>query len=149
MKWAFGPGNCCEECFNLVKEMAEAKREKEAKTACNKAARAAAKKTRVAATNDLGAQVAGKIQSNADIRKLKVDELKSALSFKGVAYFNTLKKAQLVALALQELGLPETAPNEASDYVCSADADIDPSAFIDSDENSESECESEEDDALE
>ena len=56
-----------EECFALVKEMTEAKREKEAKTARNKAARAEAKKTRVAATNDLGAQVAGKIKSNADI----------------------------------------------------------------------------------
>ena len=132
-----------------MKQLTEAKKAKEDKTARNKAARAEAKKTRVAATNDLGAQVAGKIKSNTDIRKLKVDELKSALSFKGVACSNTLKKAQLLALALQEFGLPETAPAEASDYVCSADADIDPSAFIDSDENSESECESEEDDALE
>ena len=136
----------------MVKELTEAKRAKEDKTARNKVARAEAKKSRVAAANNLGAQVHGKLQSEADIRKLKVDELKSALAFKGVAFPKTMKKAELLALALQEFVLPTAAPAEEPDEpnaVGSAEAEVDPSAFIDSDDDSEECDESEEDDCLE
>ena len=148
--WPLKGGATGEECFNLVKEMTEAKRAKEAKTAENKVARAQqAKQNRVAQANDLGAQVAGKLRCRADVSKLKVDELKAALSFKGVAFSKTLKKAELAALALQELKLPEIAPAEEPEEpsaVGSAELEVDPSAFIDSDEDSEEDDESDEDD---
>ena len=82
-----------------------------------------------------------------------MDELKAALSlFKGVAFPKTLKKAELAALALQELKLPEVAPAEEPEEpiaVGSAELEVDPSAFIDSDDDSEEYDESEEDDCLE
>ena len=134
--WDLPGGATGDQCFeSLVKAKTLAKRAKESEAVANKKQREAARKEKHASANQLGAGLAAKIKSEADVKALKVDELKAVLTFKGVALDNKLKKADLLALLTREID-----GNYASSFVASTSVEPEPTAadFIDSDDGSSS-----------
>ena len=68
------------------KEKTLAKRAKVSEAAQRKAARAETRKNARALANELGFNICRNLQSDADMKKLKVPELKAALMYKGVPW---------------------------------------------------------------
>ena len=130
--WECAGGATGDECFEIVKAKTLAKRAKESEAVANKKQREAARKEKHASANQLGAGLAAKLKSEADVKALKVDELKAVLTFKGVALDNKLKKADLLALLTREID-----GNYASSFVASTSVEPEPTAadFIDSDDD--------------
>ena len=76
---------------------------KEASATQAKEARAEARKNAHASANALGAQVSAELKTEADIKKLTVDKLKAVLTFKGVDFDKSAKKADLCWLLSLEM----------------------------------------------
>ena len=96
-----------------MKAKTEAKLAKEKKTSENKKKRAKAKQDRISQANGLGAGVSAALKSQEQARKLKVPELKACLTFKGISFDKTAKKAELVDLLISKMDLPVSAPPES------------------------------------
>lgn len=110
--WHLEGGATGDECLAIVKEKTEARKAKEMKTKENKEKRAKDKKDRLSAANNLGVTTVAKLRSPCEVSKLKVDELKACLMFKGVTIPQGSKKADLVELMLKEIDLPVDPPPE-------------------------------------
>ena len=130
--WHLKGGATGDECFALVKEKTEANLAKAQQAEQNKKQRAEARKDKHRASNELGAKVCEKVQSEADITKLLVPELKAVLAYKGVVFEKTAKKADLTALLAREMR-----GSYSASFVAGTSAEVDPSAadFIDSSES--------------
>ena len=84
--WHLPGGATGDECYyEIVKEETLARRAKESEAAQRKVTRAETRKSAHVAANELGATICANLQSDADMKKLKVPELKAALMYKGVA----------------------------------------------------------------
>ena len=77
--WHLPGGATGEQCYEIVKEKTLAKRAKVSEAAQRKAARAETRKSARALANELGSNICRNLQSDADMKKLKVPELKAAL----------------------------------------------------------------------
>ena len=77
-------------------------------------------------------ELTANLKSEADVKALKVDELRAVLIFKGVALDNKLKKADLLALLTREID-----GNYASSSFVASNVEPEPTAadFIDSDDD--------------
>ena len=130
--WDRPGGVTGDECFAIVQAKTMAKRAKEDGAKQAKEARAEARKSAHASANTRGAQLAANLKSEADVKALKVDELKAVLIFKGVALDNKLKKADLLALLTREID-----GNYASSSFVASNVEPEPTAadFIDSDDD--------------
>ena len=135
-----------------MKAKTEAKLAKEKKTSENKEKRAKAKQDRISQANGLGAGVSAALKSQEQARKLKVPELKACLTFKGISFDKTAKKAELVDLLISKMDLPVSAPpeSESSQPIIEADTSAekvveDGNCDHESDSDSEEESEDEAD----
>ena len=127
-------------CYEIVKEKTLAKRAKVSEAAQRKAARAETRKSARALANELGFNICRNLQSDADMKKLKVPELKAALMYKGVAVDPKLKKTELTALLVHELRGSDCSTYSAS-FVAGPSAEVEPTAadFVDSSDDAASE----------
>ena len=118
-----------------------ARRAKESAAAQKKVARAETRKSVHASANELGATICANLQSDADMKKLKVHVLKAALVYKGVAVDPKLKKAELTALLARELRGSDCSTYSAS-FVAGPSAEVEPTAadFVDSSDDAASDC---------
>ena len=105
--WHLPGGATGDECYyEIVKEETLARRARESEAAQRKAARAETRKSARALANELGSNICRNLQSDADMKKLKVPELKAALLYPGVAVdpaSNLIKNTELTALLAHEL----------------------------------------------
>ena len=138
--WHLKGGATGDECFALVKEKTEANLAKAEKAEHNKKQRAEARKDKHRASNELGAKVCETIQSEADITKLRVPQLKAVLAYKGVAFEKLAKKADLTALLAREMR-----GSYSASFVAGTSAEVEPTAadFVDSSDEAASDCGSE------
>ena len=135
----FKGGATGDECFELVRELTEAKTAKASQAAAAKQQRTDARQGRHASSLELGAQVASGIKSTADIKKLKVAELKAVLAYRGVVFEANLLKAALVDM-LVAVFLAQ-AQSSGSNGSASIESDVEspgPEAFIDTSDDDES-----------
>ena len=86
-----------------MEKKTKAMQAKKRKVAEGKQQRADARKDRLKSANLLGAKVCQELKSEADINKLKVDEIKAALAFMHVEWEKTAKKADVAQLLTLEL----------------------------------------------
>ena len=77
--WHLPGGATGEQCYEIVKEKTLAKRAKVSEAAQRKAAREETRKSARTSANELGSNICRNLQSDADMKKLKVPELKAAL----------------------------------------------------------------------
>ena len=138
--WHLPGGATGEQCYEIVKEKTLAKRAKVSEAAQRKAARAETRKSARALANELGSNICRNLQSDADMKKLKVPELKAALLYTGVAVDSKLKKAELTALLPRELRGSGCSTYSAS-FVAGPSAEVEPTAadFVDSSDDAASE----------
>jgi len=87
--WHLPGGATGEQCYEIVKEKTLAKRAKVSEAAQRKAARAETRKSAHASANELGATICANLQSDADMKKLKVPELKAAMFASTLARFRS------------------------------------------------------------
>ena len=144
--WHRPGGATGDECFEIVRQKTLARRAKESAAAQKKVARAETRKSAHASANELGATICANLQSDADMKKLKVPELKAALLYTGVAVDSKLKKAELTALLPRELRGSGCSTYSAS-FVVGPSAEVEPrikispADFVDSSaDDAASEC---------
>jgi len=133
--WHLPGGATGEQCYEIVKEKTLAKRAKVSEAAQRKAARAETRKNARALANELGFNICRNLQSDADMKKLKVPELKAALMYKGVPVDPKLKKIELTALLAHELrGSDCSTYSHSASFVAGPSAEVEPTAadFVDS-----------------
>ena len=125
------------------KEKTLAKRAKVSEAAQRKAARAETRKSARTSANELGSNICRNLQSDADMKKLKVpDELKAALMYKGVPVDPKLKKIELTALLAHELrGSDCSTYSHSASFVAGPSAEVEPTAtdFVDLSDDAASE----------
>ena len=126
-----------------MKEKTEANLAKAEKAEHNKKQRAEARKDKHRASNELAAKVCETIQSEADITKLRVPQLKAVLAYKGVAFEKLAKKADLTALLAREMR-----GSYSASFVAGTSAEVEPTAadfvnFVDSSDEAASDSGSE------
>ena len=120
-----------------------AKRAKVSEAAQRKAARAETRKNARALANELGFNICLNLQSDADMKKLKVPELKAALMYKGVPVGPKLKKIELTARLAHELRRSDCSTySQSASFVAGPSAEVEPTAadFVDSSDDAASEC---------
>ena len=112
--WSCEGGATGDECFAIVEKKTKAMLAKKRKVAEGKQQRADARKDRQKNANLLGAKICSELKSEADINKLKVDEIKAALAFLHVEWEKTAKKADVVQLLSLEMRQGSVAQAAAS-----------------------------------
>ena len=142
--WHLPGGATGDECYEIVKEKTLARRAKESEAAQRKAARAETRKSARALANDLGFNICRNLQSDADMKKLKVPELKAALMYKGVHVDPKLKlkKIELTARLAHELRRSDCSTySQSASFVAGPSAEVEPTAadFVDSSDDAASE----------
>ena len=141
--WHLPGGATGEQCYEIVKEKTLAKRAKVSEAAQRKAARAETRKSARALANELGSNICRNLQSDADMKKLKVPELKAALMYKGVPVGPKLKKIELTARLAHELRRSDCSTySQSASFVAGPSAEVEPTAadFVDSSDDAASEC---------
>ena len=129
-------------CYEIVKENTLAKRATVSEAAQRKAARAETRKSARALANELGSNICRNLQSDADMKKLKVPELKAALMYKGVPVDPKLKKIELTARLAHELRRSDCSTySQSASFVAGPSAEVEPTAadFVDSSDDAASE----------
>ena len=119
-----------------------AKRAKVSEAAQRKAARAETRKSARTSANELGSNICRNLQSDADMKKLKVPELKAALMYKGVPVDPKLKKIELTARLAHVLrGSDWSTYSQSASFVAGPSAEVEPTAadFVDSSDDAASE----------
>ena len=101
--WDKKGGVTADECYEMVKAKTEANQAKLRRVEQRKNERAEKRKNRHASANQLGSELSARLASEADIKRLKVDELKAVLTFKGVPFETGTKKADLSWLLSLEM----------------------------------------------
>lgn len=140
--WHLPGGATGEQCYEIVKEKTLAKRAKVSEAAQRKAARAETRKSARALANELGSNICRNLQSDADMKKLKVPELKAALMYKGVPVDPKLKKIELTARLAHELRRSDCSTySQSASFVAGPSAEVEPTAadFVDSSDDAASE----------
>jgi len=140
--WHLPGGATGEQCYEIVKEKTLAKRAKVSEAAQRKAARAETRKSARALANELGSNICRNLQSDADMKKLKVPELKAALMYKGVPVDPKLKKIELTARLAHELCRSDCSTySQSASFVAGPSAEVEPTAadFVDSSDDAASE----------
>ena len=140
--WHLPGGATGEQCYEIVKEKTLAKRAKVSEAAQRKAARAETRKSARALDNELGSNICRNLQSDADMKKLKVPELKAALMYKGVPVGPKLKKIELTARLAHELCRSDCSTySQSASFVAGPSAEVEPTAadFVDSSDDAASE----------
>ena len=148
--WHRPGGATGDECYEIVRQKTSARRAKESEAAQRKVTRAETRKSAHVAANELGATICANLQSDADMKKLKVHVLKAALvykgvavdpKYKGVAVDPKLKKAELTALLAREL-YGSGCSNYSASFVADPSAEVEPTAadFVDSSDDAASDC---------
>ena len=142
--WHLPGGATGEQCYEIVKEKTYtlAKRAKVSEAAQRKAARAETRKNARALANELGSNICRNLQSDADMKKFKVPELKAALMYKGVPVGPKLKKIELTARLAHELRRSDCSTySQSASFVAGPSAEVEPTAadFVDSSDDAASE----------
>jgi hypothetical protein len=103
--WHLPGGATGDEATEIVRESTEAKRAKEASVAAKKQKRAEQQQRKVAEGNALGSRVVQALVHAKQIDQLKVDQLRSALAFRGVKHDPKVLKPALRSLLADDLKL--------------------------------------------
>ena len=104
-------------------------RDRQGEAAQRKAARAETRKSARALANELGFNICRNLQSDADMKKLKVPELKAALMYKGVPVDPKLKKIELTARLAHVLrGSDCSTYSQSASFVAGPSAEVEPTA---------------------
>lgn len=108
--WDLPGGATGDDCYNKVKAKVEKRRAKEESSRQRKQQRLSKRQQQIQHANALGSRVVSALVHDGQIAKLKVDQLKAALCFKGVQLQPAMKKACLASMLSDCMQLPSDGP---------------------------------------